>query len=186
VPHHDENAVSRLVPASSEEPFAELRAVLQRAVRRVCPPWLANRGEDLVQAAMIRVLEARRRGEGMAGVPASYLYKVAYTTLVDEIRRLRRRPEVPLDDGTDEGPALPAAGGNPEELAASSEVGEAIQACLGGLAEPRRLAVTLHLQGHTVAEAAALLGWDAKRTDNLVYRGLADLRHCLESKGVRP
>jgi RNA polymerase sigma-70 factor (ECF subfamily) len=185
-PAHDEDAVSHLASAPADEVTAELRALLQRAVRRVCPRWLADRSEDLVQVAMIKVLEARRRGEGLGAVPASYFYKVAYTTLIDEIRRLRRRPEVPLEDGPGESPALVAGGGNPESLVAASEVGEAIAACLGALAEPRRLAVTLHLQGHTVSQAAAILGWDAKRTDNLVYRGLADLRHCLESKGVTP
>jgi RNA polymerase sigma-70 factor, ECF subfamily len=46
--------------------------------------------------------------------------------------------------------------------------------------------VTLYLQGHTVPETARILGWDAKRAENLVYRGLADLRQCLMGKGHRP
>jgi RNA polymerase sigma-70 factor (ECF subfamily) len=50
----------------------------------------------------------------------------------------------------------------------------------------RRLAVTLYLQGHTVAEAASILEWPFKRTENLIYRGLADLRACLRCKGLRP
>jgi hypothetical protein len=28
--------------------------------------------------------------------------------------------------------------------------------------------------------------WDEKRAENLVYRGLADLRKCLLARGVRP
>ena len=136
---------------------------------------------------MMKVLEARSRNEGLAAVPSSYLYRVAYTTLVDEIRRLRRRPEVALEDeGAGDGASAPRADGNPELHFAAGEVGEAIQHCLGGLGDDRRLAVTLHLQGHTVPEAASLLGWDAKRTENLVYRGLAELRQCLSSKGVKP
>jgi RNA polymerase sigma-70 factor (ECF subfamily) len=50
----------------------------------------------------------------------------------------------------------------------------------------RRLAVTLYLHGHSVPDAARILDWSAKRTENLVYRGLADLRECLLSKGLRP
>jgi RNA polymerase sigma-70 factor (ECF subfamily) len=46
--------------------------------------------------------------------------------------------------------------------------------------------VTLYLQGHTVPETARVLDWPAKRADNLVYRGLADLRQCLLAKGLRP
>jgi RNA polymerase sigma-70 factor (ECF subfamily) len=37
-----------------------------------------------------------------------------------------------------------------------------------------------------VAEAARILDWSPKRTENLVYRGLADLRGCLTSKGLKP
>jgi RNA polymerase sigma-70 factor (ECF subfamily) len=171
----------------SDDLLVEMRAVLQKAVRRVCPRWLADRSEDLVQVAMMKVLDARGRSEGLAVVPSSYLYKVAYTTLVDEIRRVRRRPEVPLEEeGRVETPSAPAASAGPEERLAASEVGAAIHHCLGGLGEDRRLAVTLHLHGHTVPQAAALLGWEAKRTENLVYRGLAGLRRCLEAKGVKP
>ena len=171
----------------AEDPLIELRAVLEKAVRRVCPRWLVDRRDDLVQVAMMKVLDARGRNEGLQAVPSSYLYKVAYTTLVDEIRRLRRRPEVSLEEqGGADGPSVPVADGNPEEHYAASQVGGAIQQCLSGLGEDRRLAVTLHLQGHTVPQAAALLGWDAKRTENLVYRGLAELRQCLEAKGVKP
>lgn len=171
---------------SSEEVVAELRARLQRAVGRVCPPWLIDRRDDLVQMATLRVLEARPPVEGNPGVAASYLYRVAYTTLIDEIRRVRRRPEVPLDDEEGESRAVAATGPDPERVYAARQIGVAIQDCLLRLVHDRRLAVTLHLQGHTVEEAASLLGWGAKRTENLVYRGLADLRRCLDGKGVVP
>jgi RNA polymerase sigma-70 factor, ECF subfamily len=170
--------------AQSEDPIAELRAALQRAIRRVCPRWLVDRREDLVQVAVMRVLEARGRSDGATPLAGPYLYRVAYTTLVDEIRRSRRRPEAPLEDSMAETVATPRA--DPEEHYAARQLGQAIRACLARLVRPRRLAVTLHLQGHTVPQAASLLGWNAKRTENLVYRGLADLRRCLEAKGIQP
>ena len=73
---------------------------------------------------------------------------------------------------------------DPERCAAGREVGRAIRGCLAKLVTPRRLAVTLHLQGHSVPEAAKLLGWGTKRAENLIYRGLVDLRGCLSSAGV--
>jgi RNA polymerase sigma-70 factor, ECF subfamily len=170
----------------SDEAVAELRAAMQRAVRRVCPRWLSDRSEDLVQAATLRVLEARPSPEGNPGVSASYLYRVAYTTLVDEIRRLRRRPEAPLDEEGEGGVPVPATAPGPEKAYAAKEIGEAIRDCLRHLVRDRRLALTLHLEGHTVPQAAALLDWSAKRTENLVYRGLADLRRCLSEKGFAP
>ena len=80
----------------------------------------------------------------------------------------------------------PRAQGDPERSAAYRELGAAVRECLLGANRDRRLAVTLYLQGHSVPEAARLLGWDAKRTENLVYRGLADLRQCLMGRGHTP
>jgi len=172
-----------------EDEYALIRADLVRAVTRICPPWLASRSEDLVQVAMMRVLDIHRRSEGNAQLSPSYLRKVAYSALVDEIRRWRRRKEVPIE--TDDGgidPAAEQASGVPdsEERSGGREIGQAIRDCLLRLVDARRSAVVLHLQGHSVPEIGRLLGWPGKRADNLVYRGMSDLRECLESKGVKP
>lgn len=173
----------------SKEPttgdFAKLRADLAKAVAHVCPGWLVDRRDDLVQAAVMRVMEIHRKSEGDRELTSSYLYRVAYSTLVDEIRRVRRRRETSLDNGEGVG-ERPMARGNPEEATASEEIGRGIRECLSGMRRERRLAVALHLQGHTVPEAARLLEWGTKRTENLVYRGLADLRDCLRAKGFQP
>ena len=97
---------------------------------------------------------------------------------------MRRRRETDLEDDAVIRSAVTAH--DPERIAASSEIGRGIQACLENMQHDRRLAVTLYLQGHTVPEAAQILEWAAKRTENLVYRGLADLRTCLTVKGLRP
>lgn len=169
----------------ADEKYQKLRLDLSRAVARVCPAWMADRRDDLVQAAMMRVMDLHRKSEGDRKLNASYLYRVAYSTLIDEIRRVRRRREVALeDDGSNNDP--PAAQEDPERAAASNEIGRGIRECLKAMRRERRLAVALHLQGHSVPEAARLLEWATKRTENLVYRGLADLRDCLQTKGLRP
>ena len=167
----------------NEEPIEEIRRRLTRAVHRVCPRWLAAHAEDIVQTAMVRVLSAARgRGEGNPDLSSLYLEKTAYSALVDEIRRQRRRREE-SDEGT-----LAAAGGrshgDPDSVVAAREVASGLRACLANLRASRRLAVTLHLQGHSVPEVAAILQWRTKRAENLVYRGLADLRRCLSMKGL--
>lgn len=181
----DETADTSLRLSQGE--LASLRAALAKAVRRACPTRLADSADDLVQIAFERV--HRLVGEGNAQVSASYLRKVAYSVVVDEIRRRRRRNEVsidPDDGGQDPAFELPSGAPDPESRAGGREIGDAIRGCLGHLVGPRRSAVTLHLMGHTVPEIGRLLGWEGKKADNLVYRGMADLRECLESKGVRP
>jgi RNA polymerase sigma-70 factor, ECF subfamily len=169
----------------SEEDCARVRAQLARAVARVCPSWLSAQAEDIVQAALLRVMEIMGRREGKESVNSSYLWKAAYSATVDEIRRHRRRREVPLEVGPVEANlATPQPG--PEDTDRGREIARELQDCLGRLGEPRRLALVLHLQGHTGPEAARLLGWSEKRVENLIYRGLADVRRCLEEKGLRP
>jgi len=173
--------------APSEVELARLRAELTRAVRRICPAWLADRADDLVQVAWMRVVEIQNRSEGNAGLSTFYLQRAAHSALIDEIRRRRRRQEVALDQAMVEThPAARAPEADPERAAAGRELGRAIQSCLGRLIRPRQVTVTLHLLGHSVPEAARLLGWSVKRVENLVYRGLADLRGCLELAGATP
>ena len=167
------------------EDYPKLREDIARAISRVCPSWLVDRRDDLVQVAMMKVMEVQRKSEGNRELSASYLYRAAHSALVDEIRRIRRRREVALEvDGGNEGHAV--AHENPERSAAAEEIGRGIRECLKSMRRERRQAVALHLQGHRIAEAARLLDCAEKRAENLVYRGLADLRRCLEAKGFEP
>lgn len=163
----------------------EVRQHLVAAMRRVCPPSIADEAEDLVQRSMIKLMKSQKKTEGDPGFSASYLWRVAYTAVIDEIRRRDRRREVPLIEDT--AAAIPASSQpDPEREATSRSIGDAIRDCLLGMVDTRRRAVTLHLVGHTVPEIARLLDQRSKQADNLVYRGMADLRRCLSGKGVTP
>ena len=175
--------------ASTEARWTTLAAAMARAVRRQCPGWLSDYAQDIAQAALIKVIASTRKSEGERPLTSFYLYRVAHSALVDEIRRRRRRHEVALetaDEGENPRTFEPIARGNPERDASFGELGDAVRGCLLVMKRERRLAVTLYLQGHQVPEAARILGWSVKRTENLVYRGLADLRGCLVSKGHKP
>jgi RNA polymerase sigma-70 factor, ECF subfamily len=183
-----------LITESEKKPelpmdFAQLHRDLAKAVSRVCPRWMADRADDIVQVALMRVMEIQRKREGTAEFSVFYLRKAAYSALIDEIRRLRRRQEVSLERPDDEeepgsyDPTAPEP--DPERASAGREVGRAIRDCLSRMVAPRRHAVTLNLQGHSVPDIGRLLGWTAKKAENLVYRGMADLRSCLSSKGIQ-
>lgn len=137
-----------------------------------------------------------RSSEHNQRLPASYLKKVAYHALIDEIRRIRRRRETPLDEEAtttlEHDPEhLTAADGvlpyqdtgpDPERRAAGRELGRWISWCLERLAPTRRDALMLVLMGHTMPEAAAMLGQDLKQIQNRVSRGRRDLRQCLAQR----
>jgi RNA polymerase sigma-70 factor (ECF subfamily) len=160
---------------------AELRSAVARAVRRVCPSWLADDADDITQIATNRVLTRINQTSGNVAFTSGYLYRAVHSALVDEIRKRRRLREEPIGDT-----AAIVPGAEPRRGNEAWEIRDALRACLERLAHDRRRAVMLHLQGHSAAEASALLGCNHKRAENLIYRGLADLRACLSARGVTP
>ena len=66
-----------------------LRLVLERAIRSRCFGLLASARDDLVQNALVRILE-RNRHEELGRRGTSYVWKVAQSVIVDELRRLGR------------------------------------------------------------------------------------------------
>ena len=163
----------------------QIRRHLTVAVRRSCPRWLADQAEDLVQNALVKLLEQRRFGGGMESYPASYLQRVAYSVVIDEVRRRLRKKEVPAAEASD--PGGPAELGlAPSSGLGAGDIRAAMIDCLRALTGFRRVAVACRLQGYRVPEIAAFTGWTRKKAEHLVGRGLEDLRRCLESKGVRP
>lgn len=181
-----QGAASNFVAPGDDLGFSQLHARLTRAVAASSPTWLSDRTDDIVQSAMLRVIKIVKRNEGKSGFTSSYLWKVAYSALVDEIRRHRSRREVEFSEEVVQGQLGHSTFPNPERQAGASEAGELLRDCMTQMLQTRRSAVTAYLQGHTIPETARLLGWTAKRAENLVYRGLSDLRRCLQMKGVRP
>ena len=134
-----------------------------------------------MQESFIRLMRAGKL-EDASDVSASYLKKVAYSAVIDEIRRRRRQPaavsssEVDVEATPDERPAT-----TPD-----TALGNAMEKCMQRLEDDRRRALTLHLLGHAGAEVAQMLECNAKRAENLTLRGLAQLRDCLQASGVSP
>ncbi|MEM6995405.1 MAG: sigma-70 family RNA polymerase sigma factor [Myxococcota bacterium] len=192
-PRPDEPTPIRAVSAEGDpgvafdaRDYGALRRALSRAVKRACPVWMREHREDVVQIAMTKVVAVMDAGKPAEEIRMSYIARVAYHAVVDEMRRQRRRrtlSTVELDDT-----AEPLRGGapTPETNAANRQLGGEIRDCFGRMARSRRLAVALYLEGRGATEIATMLDWKRKQADNLVYRGLSDLRRCLTDKGISP
>lgn len=167
-----------MIPESEVE---RIQAVLERAVLRLCHRWPPEEREDLVQTALLK-LHQRQSGEDIARLQSSYLYRVAHSIVVDEVRKRSRRPVT--SDGLSPEIFSAERSDQPDQALAADDATRAVWDCLGRVAEARRTALVLYLQGHSVPEASELLGWPRKRTENCVYRGLTNLRECLDAKGV--
>jgi RNA polymerase sigma-70 factor (ECF subfamily) len=161
-------------------------ACLRGAVARCCPRTLGLDTADIEQEARIRVWNALRREKEIANLP-SYLYRVAATATIDAVRRLKARREDPLPESAESEAltaARPSSGPSPERLARDKEIADVVKRAIDRLEEKRRRVVQLHLQGFGAEEVAQLLGWSEPKARNLIYRGLANLRHELQELGM--
>ena len=70
--------------------------LLRDAIARVCPRHLGLQFDDLEQEARVRLWKALRSEREVRDL-ASYIYKVAATTTIDAIRRLKARREQQLE-----------------------------------------------------------------------------------------
>ena len=166
--------------ASAELLVRRVRA----AVRRSCPPWLASQSEDIAQEVLLQLFRKLRRGEGEDGFSTIYLLKAAHGVTVDEIRRRSRRRE--QTGREDEMVEVPRNQPDPEQTAHGHSVGREIRRCLEMIVPARRIAVVLRLLGCSVPEIARRLGCPPKSADNRLYRGMKNLRDCLQTRGITP
>lgn len=141
--------------------------------------------EELVQEVRIRLWRALATEDRISGVPASYVYRAAISAAVDLIRRQRARREVYVDHGRPSGEAV-FGRSELEDLPERGELAERVAASVDQLLDSRRPVVRMYLAGYKLEEIAALLGWTAARTRNLLYRGLGDLRELLQRQGIGP
>lgn len=174
------------VPPQQTLPFGDpvFEARLRTAARRGCPRWALPYLDDILQQARTAIHDASVRHRRTFGteLPSSHQWRIAYTSTIDEIRRLSVRRSAPLqpersaEDDTK----------SPERRSYAAQIGRAIRECLSRMNITRRQGATLRLQGHSIKEVGQVLGWSTKKADNTIYRGMDDLRVCLERKGVRP
>ena len=166
----------------------EYRQLLRNAIARFCPSDLGLNVSDIEQEAVIRIWQLVR-SEKEIERPASYFFRIAATTTIDAVRRVKRRREDQLRLEGDENdvaptPLPPDVEKSPETLFRRREIMEKVRTALARLQENRRRAVGMHLQGMTTGEIGRMAGWTEAKARNLVYRGLADLRDELKGMGV--
>lgn len=163
---------------------------LRMAVRRVCPNSMAHRAEDIAQKAVLRLLERiHRLGENEQGYNSSFLYRMAYYATVDEMRlqeREQKRKSTPVLNHLQANALLQSVDFDPERVAHHKNLLEVIDRCLDDLREDRKTALRMSLMGHSNHEISQIMGWNARKTQNLLYRGRKDLQLRLKQIGLRP
>jgi RNA polymerase sigma-70 factor (ECF subfamily) len=157
--------------------------------RRMLSDWAL--AKDAVQESFVSAYRAfnRFRGENLT----AWVLRIVSNTCRDMLRARKSRPAVSLDPlpSTDsdepQGPSavdLPSDEASPEDRAEQSELRAAIQGCLDGLQEDRRLAVLLvDVHGLSYEEASESMGCSLGTVKSRVSRGRGGMRDCLQNTG---
>ena len=136
----------------------------------------ADEAHDLVQEVLLRV----RKGL-QAYTPGSFegwLWRITRNAFLDEVRRRKRRPTVPLADGDHDGTGSTPA---PEEVLAAVRLSEDVQAALLALPYEFREAVVLcDVVGLSYEDIAAAADVPIGTVRSRIHRGRRMLKELLE------
>ena len=163
---------SRTRGTTDEELMAAARCGDERAFTRLVERWRlalcrlctrmtgdAHRGEELAQEAFTRLFAARATYRPKARF-STYLWRIAVNLCHDERRRVARRKEEPMSQGTfDVAPSAIAAGGEPiDHVLVAEERAALVRSALERLPESHRAVVVLrHYEGLKFREIADVL-----------------------------
>jgi RNA polymerase sigma-70 factor, ECF subfamily len=142
---------------------------------------------DLCQEAFLKAFRALKGFKGEARF-SSWLYQIAVNLCRDRMRRRRGRTFVSLEAlGDESGPSRAASPDpGPMELLQRGALRSLVQDAIAMLPEDQREVIVLkEYEELTFLEIAQVLDVPLSTVKTRLYRGLVNLRSCLERQGVR-
>ncbi len=176
----DEKLLTRFL-GGEEEAFEALVVRYEAPLRKLAYGLVRDWGlaEDVAQDAFIRAYRKATTFRGGTSVKA-WLYRIAINRAYDELRRIRRKKEVPLGNVP-----LPERGrASTEAIAEARELQTKIAHALAQLRpEYRTPLVMREIEGMTYREIAEFLDWPLGTVQIRIHRGRLELRsHLAELK----
>jgi RNA polymerase sigma-70 factor (ECF subfamily) len=158
-----------------------IRAIVSRAGRRMGlrrDSFLEK--DDIEQEIRLDLWKQIARGQ-IIEFPATYIYRATIRETIRVLRRNISREMVPIE-GDSRAEQMKDVGDPFQTLAAKEELRD-IMLGLRSLTPDRQSAVRAHLAGFQFQEIMVMYGWTYQKARNLIARGMADLRKCLNGNG---
>jgi RNA polymerase sigma factor (sigma-70 family) len=113
---------------------------------------------------------------------ASYIKKIVDSSVIDQIRRMRREEQILYSE-------MQRKIAEKKNIYKRDEIDERklkriLEQAVDSLLESRRKAVKLHLLNMSLEEISEFFNWSRHKTRNLLYRGLKDLKQALKERGI--
>jgi len=137
--------------------------------------------DDIYQEVRIKIWKLLC-GEKKIESYASYIRKVVDSTVIDQLRKLRREEGIIIVEKQEK---IAEQKRNYSENNFNLEeskriIGETVDS----LIESRKKVVRLFLLNMSIEEISSVYNWSQDKTRNLLYRGLSDLKRKLRNKGI--
>jgi RNA polymerase sigma-70 factor (ECF subfamily) len=181
----DEQAMWRVQTQDDPHAFAELVARWEQPIQRLCTRMLGDehRAEDMAQEAFARLF-AKRKEYQANGRLSTFLWRIALNLCYDELRRLKRRQEAPLDAVDGEALAaletFVATEPSPDAALEKEERGRFVREALLQIAEPYRAVIVLrHYENLKFREIAAVLDIPEGTVKSRMAEALTQLQRLL-------
>lgn len=177
------------VLADAREGAARAMEAIYRDLAPAVLGYLRGQGarepEDLASEVFVGLVRGLGRFVGDERAFRSWVFAIAHRRLIDERRRLARRPEEPVEPALLGGPLASAAVGDAEAEAEARLGGAWAIQVLAGLTYDQRAVLLLRvLADLSVGEVATILGKRPGAVKALQQRALAALARSLQEQGV--
>jgi RNA polymerase sigma-70 factor (ECF subfamily) len=185
-PASDEQAMWRVKMQSDAQAFAQLVKRWEQPIRRLCERMTgdSHRAEDLTQETFARVF-AKRRDWQPTGRFSTFLWRIAVNQCHDELRRIKRRSERPLEASDESGSyeleTIPSPTASPDVAAEGKERGEFVRAAMMQLSPLYREVVVLrHYEGLKFSEIGEVLNIPEGTAKSRMAEALTQLERLLK------
>lgn len=183
----DEQAMWRVQMNDDAHAFAQLVQRWEKPIQRLCTRMLGDpqKGEDLAQDTFARIF-ARRKEYEIKGKFSTFLWRVALNICYDELRRVRRRPETPLNEESEEDNWAPSSFQSPTpgpdaQLVAQEQRHLVRQAVLGLPDSYRTVVILRHYENLKFREIAEVLGIPEGTVKSRMAEALTQLHRVLSN-----
>ncbi len=137
--------------------------------------------DDLLQEIRIRIWKAyRSRGDDIQYFNA-YIKKIVFSVFINEINRIKKEDKLLEIARTN---ASQQDGSNEERLASHELLKKTLVASIGNINKSKQQVIKLRLEGYTIDQIARLNNWSYRKTCNMLYRGIRELKHEMRKKGI--
>jgi RNA polymerase sigma-70 factor (ECF subfamily) len=181
----DEQAMTRVQRDDDAHAFSQLVRRWELPIQGLCSRMLGDphRGQDLAQETFARLF-AKRKDYQPTGKFSTFLWRIALNLCYDELRRMKRRPEAPLDldqlEAAEAAPSFHSTAPGADTLLLQREQGDLVRSAVLQLSDVYRSVIVLrHYENLKFREIAEVLGIPEGTVKSRMAEALSQLHRSL-------